>query len=161
MSRLTEKLLLPDRGEGQGRNTLAKLWSRIMTKIKLTPSRVEENNRAYVRNPLNGIPDDSGKRSSAAGNIRKEIERPTLTWRGFEKLIRWSRPSAAKIVAIIEWRDGTTTYDEMHIRIDDYNLEEEEDDRPISHYTNDEILDELRLRGVEYIIPGHTPDKEN
>ena len=78
MSKLEEKLRLPDRGEGQGKNTLARLWSRIMTKIRLTSTKVEENNRAYVRNPLNQIPNDSGKRSSAAGIYVKRSKGPRL-----------------------------------------------------------------------------------
>lgn len=161
MSKLEEKLRLPDRGEGQGKNTLARLWSRIMTKIRLTSTKVEENNRAYVRNPLNQIPNDSGKRSSAAGNIRKEIERTTLTWRGFEKLIRWSRPKSAKIVAIIEWKDGKKTIDEIAIRIDDFEPHNDHDDKPITEYSNDELFAELEARGVEFVIPGHTPIKED
>ncbi len=160
MSKLEEKMRLPDRGESQGKNTLARLWSRIMVKIKLTPSKIEENNRAYVRNPLNQIPDDSGKRSSAAGNIRKEIERNTLTWRGFEKLIRWARPASAKVVAIITWKDGTTTVDSINIRIDDYDPKHDHEDKPISEYTNDELLAELEARGVDYVIPGHTEQEE-
>lgn len=156
MSRLDEKLRLPDRGEREAKNALARLWSRIMTKIKLSPSRVEENNRAYVRNPLNQIPNESGKRSSACGNIRKEIERPTLTWRGFEKLIRWSRPKSAKIVAVIEWKDGVKTIDEIAIRIDDYEAMHDHEDKPIAEYSNDELFAELKARGVDYIIPGHT-----
>lgn len=154
MSRLEEKMRLPDRGAKDGKNNLAILLSRIMTKIKLTTKKIEENNRAYVRNPLNQIPDDSGKRSSAAGNIRKEIERNTLTWRGFEKLIRWLQPKSAEVLVIIEWKDGKKTVDNVKIRIDDFVQEPDDEERNIDFMSTDEILEELRDRGVRYIIPG-------
>ena len=119
MSKLDEKMRLPDRGASQGKNSLAILFSRVISKIRLTPEKIEENNRIFVRNPINQIPDDSGKRSSASGNIRKEIERPTMTWRVFEKLIRWLRPANAKVLVIIDWKDGRQTVDQVNIRIDD------------------------------------------
>lgn len=156
MSRLDEKMRLPDRGASQGKNNLAILFSRIMAKIRLTPSKIEENNRIFVKNPLNKIPDDSGKRSSAAGNIRKEIERNTMTWRVFEKLIRWARPESAKLFVVINWKDGTQTVDHVNIRIDDYIVEDDLEEMQVNELSNDELIDVLRQRGkeVRIVIPG-------
>lgn len=145
---------LADRGASQGKNNLAILFSRIMTKIRLTPDKIEDNNRMFVRNPLNQVPDDSGKRSSAAGNIRKEIERNTMTWRVFEKLIRWARPKSAKVLVVIDWKDGTQTIDSVNIRIDDYVLDDSPEERQLCDLTNDELVEELAQRGVKVIIPG-------
>ena len=154
MSKLDEKMRLPDRGASQGKNTLAILFSRVMAKINLKPEKIEENNRIFVKNPLNQVPDDSGKRSSAAGNIRKEIEKDTMTWRVFEKLIRWSRPKSAKVFVVIDWKDGTQTVDNVNIRIDDYTLEGDHDEKTLSEYTTDELIEEVKQRGVPVVIPG-------
>ena len=158
MSKLDEKMRLPDRGASQGKNTLAILFSRVMAKINLKPEKIEENNRIFVKNPLNQVPDDSGKRSSAAGNIRKEIEKDTMTWRVFEKLIRWSRPKSAKVFVVIDWKDGTQTVDNVNIRIDDYTLEEDHDEKTLSEYTTDELIEEVKQRGVPVVIPGLDQD---
>lgn len=158
MSKLDEKMRLPDRGASQGKNTLAILFSRVMAKINLKPEKIEENNRIFVKNPLNQVPDDSGKRSSAAGNIRKEIEKDTMTWRVFEKLIRWSRPKSAKVFVVIDWKDGTQTVDNVNIRIDDYTLEGDHDEKTLSEYTTDELIEEVKQRGVPVVIPGLDQD---
>lgn len=162
MSKLDEKMRLPDRGASQGKNSLAILFSRVISKIRLTPEKIEENNRIFVRNPINQIPDDSGKRSSASGNIRKEIERPTMTWRVFEKLIRWLRPANAKVLVIIDWKDGRQTVDQVNIRIDDYTHEDDTEDRQLCDLSNEELLDELKQRGVQVqvVIPGLNTEED-
>lgn len=156
MSKLDEKMRLPDRGASQGKNNLAILFSRIMSKTRLTPQRIEENNRIFVKNPLNKIPNDSGKRSSAAGNIRKEIERNTMTWRVFEKLIRWSRPKSAKLFVVIDWKDGTQTVDHVNLRIDDYEVEDDKEEFQVNELSTDELIEIVRQRGtdVRVVIPG-------
>lgn len=156
MSKLADKMRLPDRGASQGKNSLAILYSRIMAKIHLTPEKIEENNRIFVKNPLNQVPDDSGKRSSASGNIRKELERPTMTWRVFEKLIRWARPASAKVLVVIDWKDGTQTVDQVNLRIDNWDGEDRLEERQLCDLSNEDLLEELEQRGVQVqvIIPG-------
>lgn len=157
MSKLEDKMRLPDRGASKGKNSLSILFSRVMSKIRLSPNKIEENNRIFVKNPVNQVPDDSGKRSSAAGNIRKEIERDTMTWRVFEKLIRWSRPKSAKVYVVIDWKDGKQTIDQVNIRIDDYVFDEDPDERQLSELSNDDLIEEMIARaipGITYVIPG-------
>lgn len=163
MSKLKEKMRLPDRGADLGKNNLAILFSRIMARVKMTTKKIEENNRAYIRDPINCIPDDSSKRSSAAGNIRKEIERETLTWRSFEKLLRWMRPAAATVHVVLDWKDGTRTVESIKICIDDYDPKKDPEELALSDASVDDLQEELRLRGYEVTIsiPGLNDDKEN
>lgn len=154
---------LPDRGADSGGNNLAILFSRIMSRVKMTVKKIEENNRAYIRNPMNGIPDDSGKRSSAAGNIRKEIERDKLTWRSFEKLIRWMRPASATVFIVLDFKDSTRIVESVRINVDDYTAENDVDDKTLSDASIEELQEELKLRGfeVKISIPGITEPKED
>lgn len=161
MSNLRKMLALKDKGAEQTNSVLAKLMRKIMISINMTPEKVEENNRLWMDNPRNEIPDDSGKRSSFAGNIRKEIERPTMTWRVFEKLIRWTRPTKATFVCMLEHRDGTKSVNQIVMPIDNY-VKESLHDIPIGDLNNDEVFEVLRERGfhIPTIIPGIDNDDD-
>lgn len=150
----------PNKVKRQG-DTLSLLFHRISQKAKLNVRKIKENNLHYVNNPANQVSENSSKRSSAAGNIRKELERQTMTWRVFEKLIRWMRPKAAKVFIVIDWRDGTQTVDQINLRMEEYvdaddsSLEE----RQVCDLSNDEMKRVLIERGEPYVhIPGVNDD---
>lgn len=153
---------MEDRGARYADNVLALLFSRIMSKTRMTEVKIEENNRKYVMNPLNRIPKDSSKQSSIRGNIRKEIERSQMTWKVYEKLLRWMNPTSIKFATILTWPDGTVTVEEVKIRVDNYEHSDTLDDQVVSDLTNDELLEVVRARGmdIKVIIPGVNDSNE-
>lgn len=139
-------------------DTLSRLFAKISQKVKLDSSKIKENNKRYVNNPANLLVGDSGKRSSAAGNILKELERPTMTWRVFEKLIRWMNPKAAKVIVVIDWPDGLQTVDTINLRIEDHlgeTVEVDLEELQVCDLSNDQLKLILLERGEPPVhIPG-------
>lgn len=59
----------------------------------------------YLDDPRNGIPRDL--KSSARGNLNKELVRDKITWKVFRKALRFLGPSFIRFEIHFEWADGT------------------------------------------------------
>lgn len=151
-----------DKRKAKPGDTLSRLFAKISQKVKLDSSKIRENNKRYVSNPANKLMNDSGKRSSAAGNILKELERPTMTWRVFEKLIRWMNPKAAKVIVVIDWQDGLQTVDTINLRIEDHlgeTVDVDLEELQVCDLSNEQLKRILIDRGEAPVhIPGINDD---
>lgn len=61
----------------------------------------------YLDDPRNGIPRDL--KSSARGNLNKELVRDKITWKVFRKALRFLGPSFIRFEIHFRWSDGTTS----------------------------------------------------
>ncbi len=68
---------------------------------------------AYLEDPKNGIPQNKKEKTSARGNITKEIGKPSITWKTFIKALRIIGVEKFKIRITIIYRDNTETSHEI------------------------------------------------
>ena len=57
----------------------------------------------YLNDPYNKIPPNPKDRSSARGNLNKELNRNTMTWKVFRKAILFLAPVRATFIIRFEW----------------------------------------------------------
>lgn len=69
----------------------------------------------YLKDPRNRINQAPKDISSARGNLAKELVRTDMTWKVFNKAIRFLNPRNVKISVTIEWQRGRTTVHEVQI----------------------------------------------
>ena len=134
----------PDKRIGYARNTLAMVWRDILAKQNMTLSGWDMSMENYLRNPRNGIMQDSKSKSSARGNLNKELTRDVMSWRVFEKGLRFLGPVRVRMRIELEWQNGTS---EQHVVTIDTNspLIENGDD--------EEIIEEPIANVVNLTIP--------
>jgi hypothetical protein len=65
--------------------------------------------KAYLADPRNGIPNNSRDRSSARGNLNKELLRPDMTWRVFLKAMNFLDLIRVSFTVKVQWKDGKVT----------------------------------------------------
>lgn len=98
-----------DRAIRSTEDLLSKLW-RIILRDKNIES-IAWNNlmEQYLNDPRLKIPFTSLARSSARGNLNKELRGTPMTWKVFEKGIGFLRPVKAEFVVRLRWADRTVT----------------------------------------------------
>ena len=92
MGDLKEMLNSEDKQRRQARGVLARLFRQILLDVKMTPLMWNNLMIKYLNDPENGIANTGRERSSARGNLNKELHRPNMTWKVFLKGIRFLRP---------------------------------------------------------------------
>lgn len=110
MSNEVSKLLnSEDKGVLDATNVLSRLFRQILADINVTPLRWSELMVQYLNDPRNGIAKNSRERSTARGNLNKELRRPAMTWKTFHKGLSFLRPRRIRFEIQLEWSDKRTT----------------------------------------------------
>jgi hypothetical protein len=99
-------LLDPAKSVRGARTLLTKLWRRILAERKITPYKWNTLMEYYLNDPTEKIPNTSSARSSARGNLNKELKDHSMTWNVFEKAIRFLRPLRAEFSVKLYWPTG-------------------------------------------------------
>lgn len=73
----------------------------------------------FLADPRNGIPANIKERSSARGNIRKELLRGSMTWKVFCKGIRFLQVPRFTITICLHHRNGDKSFHEHTVVIDE------------------------------------------
>jgi len=94
---------------------LSRLFRQILLDVNLSRLRWASLMDQYIKDPRNRIHQTSKDISSARGNLAKELVRPDMTWKVFNKAIRFLNPRNVKISITIEWHRKRTTVHEVHI----------------------------------------------
>jgi len=68
---------------------------------------------AYLEDPKNGIPQNKKEKTSARGNIIKEINKPFITWKTFVKALRIIGVEKFKLTVTIIYTDNTESKHEI------------------------------------------------
>lgn len=63
----------------------------------------------HLDDPIEKIPNTSAARSSARGNLNRELKENDITWKVFEKGIRFLRPLRAEFRVKLHWQNGSVT----------------------------------------------------
>lgn len=92
---------------------LSRLLRQILLDINLEPFRWSTLMDNYVKDPRNRI--DPKDVSSAKGNLAKELVRPDITWKVFNKAMRFLNPKRVRILVAIDWQNKKTTLHEVTI----------------------------------------------
>lgn len=86
----------------------------------------------WLEDPSNGIPDDGKRRSSARGNLSKEILRDDVSWKVFIKGLKFLNPMAISITFEMKWTKEYSTFHVVNIPIKDLTPDNEPYDLPPS-----------------------------
>jgi hypothetical protein len=132
---LTRMLKLPDKGASEASGVLSKLWRGILVDLDVTHYTWGSLMLRYLNDPRNGIPRDVKDKSSARGNLNKELKRPRMTWKVFLKGLRFLGPVRIEFVVKLTWKTRTTTVHRLQldngwVGCDDEVDEGAEDDVP-------------------------------
>lgn len=87
----------------------ALFWMIVHSVTGGNTDRWNRNMRAFLEDPLNGIPNNERERSSARGNITKEFLRNTMSWKVFCKGIRFLQISKFELVIKAHHANGTVS----------------------------------------------------
>lgn len=129
----------PQKGVQHARGVLAYLFRKILMDIDLDMWRWQRLMNKFLEDPRNGIPPNGKDRSSARGNLNKELHRPRMTWKVFEKAMRFLGPVELRFEVHLKWEGGKRTKHGVNIALrpeDNYDpsdapipMEDEENDR--------------------------------
>ncbi len=106
---------------GLYRNILSTLGLENMMKF----NTLMEN---FLRDPRNGIPANIKDRSSARGNLKKELLRNHMTWKVFCKGLRFLNVPRFEISICLHHRNGDKTFHKTTVVIDDLFIPSKDDD---------------------------------
>lgn len=93
----------PVKSIGEAKGVLSKLFRTILVEREITPGMWSAQMARYLNDPYNKIPPNPKDRSSARGNLNKELHRPTMTWKVFRKAILFLAPVKATFIIRFEW----------------------------------------------------------
>lgn len=87
----------------ESRNTLARFWRTILADRQVSLIKWSGYMERYLSDPRNGVRQDSKSRSSARGNLNKELLKAWISWKVFEKGLRFLGPVQAEISVKFIW----------------------------------------------------------
>ena len=107
----SEKILDdPCKKVNEATNTLAALFRIILTDRKTGIDGWLKMVNQYLDHPDNEVKRNGKDRSSARGNLQKEVFRNSMTFKVFRKALLVLNPKNITLTISLEWRDGTTTH---------------------------------------------------
>lgn len=99
-------------GRPPAKNTLSRLFQRILTDEGIDIPKWEALLDQYVSNPTNGIPQSKAKTNEAINAIQRELLHPRMSWNVFRKGINLLNPQRTDYILKMRWseRTGEETY---------------------------------------------------
>jgi hypothetical protein len=98
----------PDKRVREAKGVLSVLWRQLLMVLNIDGWRWDKLMRKYLADPHNGIQNNSRDRSSARGNLNKELKRDDMTWRVFLKALKFLDPIRVVFTVKITFQDGRT-----------------------------------------------------
>ncbi len=97
-----------NKGVEEARGHLSKMWRTLLVARDIDGWKWDRLMRIYLTDPRNGIQNNSRDRSSARGNLNKELKRDDMTWRVFEKALKFLDPIRIVFTVRVTFKDGKT-----------------------------------------------------
>lgn len=94
---------------------LSRLFRQILLDVNMGKMLWSSLMDRYLKDPRNRINQTPKDISSTRGNLAKELVRPDMTWKVFNKAVRFLNPRSVKVSVTIEWHRGRTTVHEVPI----------------------------------------------
>lgn len=108
-------------GTGSSDSILAALYQRILIDLGIGTSKFTNSMEKFLSDPRNGYPQNIKERSSARGNLRKELFKVVMTWKVFCKGIRFLEITKFKVSVELHHPDGRITiHSSKPIILEDY-----------------------------------------
>lgn len=97
----------PDKRVREARGVLSAIWRQFLVLRNIDGFQWDRLMRNYLNDPRNGIKNNSRDRSSARGNINKELlKRDDITWRVFLKALNFLDPVKIVFSVRVTFKDG-------------------------------------------------------
>lgn len=93
-------------GATRAADVLTRIFRLILHDYKITPGRWQALVNQYLNDPRNGVPSTGADRSSHRGNLNKELLKPTMTIKVFQKAMRFLRPSSIRFEVHLGFDQG-------------------------------------------------------
>jgi hypothetical protein len=118
-----------DKGVGTARNALARLFRQILRDLDIDPNRWHRLMVRYLMDPRNKIPANGKDKSSARGNLNKELRRDRMTWKVFnDKAIPFLNPVEVEFEVRMTWANGRKTVHRVVMDRGAFMTDQETDD---------------------------------
>lgn len=115
-----------DKGISAARNVLARLFRQILRDLGIEQRHWHKLMLRYLNDPKNRIPPNGKDKSSARGNLNKELRRPTMTWKVFnDKAIPFLNPSRVEFDISMHWANGRVTHHKLGMDRSELHLDED------------------------------------
>jgi hypothetical protein len=102
-------LALPDKGISRTRDPLSRLFRKMLFDLGMDEFHANKRAREYLDDPSNRIPNNPSARSSARGNLFKELASDRMTFNVFIKGLKFLGPQAATFRIDVKWNASRTT----------------------------------------------------
>jgi hypothetical protein len=138
---LSDMLTSSDKGASQATGVLSRLFRQILKDRNTSMQQWTNLMLRYLDDPNNNIPRNGKDRSSARGNLNKELKRKRMTWKVFRKAMKFLAPKWIRFEVHAGWHDPTSPVSIHTINLDIYNTSVDDDesdedtDTPAGHYT--------------------------
>lgn len=107
LANLPKEIHTPSGGVSQ---ILAKLYKKILVELNMNDLTIWEGMMVrFITSPWSGIPDNRRDRSSARGNLQKELLTDSMSWKVFCKGLRFLQIKKFKIVIEAHHSSGKVT----------------------------------------------------
>lgn len=114
---LDEMLNSPNKGVDKATGVLARLFRQILIDANISTMAWATLMERYLEDPRNRVPKNGKDRSSARGNLNKELRRPTMTWKVFRKGIQFLNIVHVRFEVHATWANRKKTVTGINIPI--------------------------------------------
>ena len=117
-----------DKGVEESSGVLTRLFRQILADMRIGPLAWDSLMNQYLVDPRNGIPDNGKDRSTERGNLNKKLRSRAMTWKGFEKGLRFLSPIKVRFEIHMTWRNRRTTIHGVNVPLVRGPLPDDDDD---------------------------------
>ena len=139
---------LPNMEVSKGRDVPSRLFRLILAQEGIEGNSWESLMDRLLNDPRNPLPRNSKDRSSQKGNLNKALRADRMTWKTFEKGLRFLGVRKARIVAELTWPNQKTTCHYIDKYLGTFNKEDfllGSDEKPLGHATHPYPSEERHL----------------
>lgn len=114
---LDDMLSSTDKGAEKATGALSRLFREILKDINIQPMAWSSLMERFLDDPRNRIPRNGKDRSSARGNMNKELCRPTMTWKVFRKGLQFLGATSVRFEVHATWPNRSKTVTGINIQL--------------------------------------------
>lgn len=118
----------PDKGMNRATSVLARLFRRILFENQIDVLKWSYLMDRYLDDPRNGIPKNGKDRSSARGNLNKELRRETMTWKVFRKALQFLGPTSIRFEIHLTWPNKKITTHHLDMPLQPTGIDDEDEE---------------------------------
>lgn len=97
--------------------TLARLFRTILSDLNIGGYQFTLLMTKFLNDPRNNIPDNKQDQTSNRGNLNKEFQKGTMTWKVFCKALRFLQFTRFKVIIQAERADGSITQHDVEVNL--------------------------------------------